>query len=186
MLRSATAQDLVWVYPKVDPEWIKTITLEFNIHPVTAQILASRGFTTLEDIHEYLYAKLPNLFDPQLFPDMDKAVDRIGKALEKKESILIYGDNDVDGITGTVLLTEFLRYVGANVFFYVPNRTSLKKTLLHDALDYAKETPAPFLLQLTAASPLRKRWLMLQSRALILSSQITTSQQIASPTALPL
>lgn len=146
MLRSATAQDLVWVYPKVDPEWIKTITLEFNIHPVTAQILASRGFTTLEDIHEYLYAKLPNLFDPQLFPDMDKAVDRIGKALEKKESILIYGDNDVDGITGTVLLTEFLRYVGANVFFYVPNRTSLKKTLLHDALDYAKRNACTLLI----------------------------------------
>jgi single-stranded-DNA-specific exonuclease len=146
MLHSATAHDLVWVYPKVDPEWVRTIISEFNIHPVTAQILASRGFSSLEDIHEYLYAKLPNLFDPQLFPDMDRAVERIGKALERKESILIYGDNDVDGITGTVLLTEFLRYVGANVFFYVPNRTSLKKTLLHDALDYAKRNSCTLLI----------------------------------------
>jgi len=72
-----TAQnDPIWIYPEVDPEWHKTIIKEFNVHPVTAHILASRGFKSLEEIHEYLYAKLPNLLDPQLFPDMDKAVNR--------------------------------------------------------------------------------------------------------------
>lgn len=146
MLLPPAPQDLVWVYPKTDPEWVKTIIKEFNIHPVTAQILASRGFTSLEAIHEYLYAKLPNLFDPQLFPDMDKAVERIGRALSHKENILIYGDNDVDGITATVLLTEFLRYVGANVFFYVSNRTSLKKSLMRDALDYAVKNQCKLLI----------------------------------------
>src|ERR1700688_2473708 len=83
----------IWVYPKIDPEWNKTIIKEFNIHPVTAQVLASRGFSTLEEIHDYLYAKLPNLLDPHLFPDMDKAVERISQALKNKEHILIYGDN---------------------------------------------------------------------------------------------
>lgn len=129
--------DLIWIYPQVDPEWHKTIIKEFNIHPVTAHILASRGFKSLDDIHDYLYAKLPHLLDPQLFPDMDKAVDRILEALKRKEHVLIYGDNDVDGITAAALLTEFLRFIGAQVFFYVPNRNSLKQSVILDALEYA-------------------------------------------------
>lgn len=130
-------RDPIWVYPKVDPTWHKTIINEFSIHPVTAHVLASRGFQTLEEIHDYLYAKLPDLLDPQLFPDMDKAVHRVMKALQNKEHILIYGDNDVDGITAAALLTEFFRFIGANVFYYVPNRNSLKLSLILDALEYA-------------------------------------------------
>jgi single-stranded-DNA-specific exonuclease len=136
----------LWVYPETDPEWVKTIIKEFNIHPVTAQVLASRGFTTLEEIHTYLYAKLPNLLDPHLFPDMDKAVERVLFSLKNKENILIYGDNDVDGITAATLLTEFLQYIGANVFFYVPNRVSLKQSLMLDALDYALKNDCKLLI----------------------------------------
>lgn len=132
-----THHDPIWVYPQVDPEWHKTIINEFSIHPVTAHILAARGFKTLEEIHSYLYAKLPDLLDPQLFPDMDKAVDRVLDALKNKEHILIYGDNDVDGITAAALLTEFLRFIGANVFYYVPNRNTLKQSVILDALEYA-------------------------------------------------
>ncbi len=138
--------DPVWIYPSTDPEWVKKIIKEFNIHPVTAQVLAARRFDSLDSIHEYLYAKLPNLHDPHLFPDMDLAVDRVLHALKHKQNILIYGDNDVDGITGTALLTEFLRYVGANVFFYVSNRTSLKQSLMLDALDYAVKNQCKLLI----------------------------------------
>lgn len=136
-MRQQNSRNPFWVYPNVDSEWTKSIIKEFNIHPVTAQVLATRGFSSLKDIHEYLYAKLPNLLDPHLFPDMDKAVERIIHAWKNKENILIYGDNDVDGITGTVLLTEFLQFIGANAFFYVPNRNSLRQSLMLDALDYA-------------------------------------------------
>lgn len=136
----------VWIYPKDDPEWLKTIISEFNIHPVTAQVLASRGFTDLEEIHEYLYAKLPDLFDPNLFPDMGKAVERVLAALKKSEAILIYGDNDVDGMTATALLTEFLQFLGANVFYYIPNRVSLKQSLMLDALDYALKNNCKLLI----------------------------------------
>src|SRR5579859_3423461 len=138
--------DPIWVYPEVDPEWHKTIIQEFNIHPVTAHVLASRGFPSLEDIHDYLYAKLPNLLDPQLFPDMDKAVDRIMEALSRKEPILVYGDNDVDGITAAALLTEFLRFIGAQVFFYVPNRNTLKQSVILDALEYAVESGCKLII----------------------------------------
>ncbi len=130
-------KETVWIYPKNDPDWIKQIINEFNIHPVTAQVLASRQFSSLKEIHDFLYAKLPKLFSPSLFPDMDLAVNRIMLALEKKEAILIYGDNDVDGITGATLLTEFLRYIGLDVLFYIPNRNNLNKSLMLDAVEYA-------------------------------------------------
>lgn len=132
-----SSKDTIWVYPEVDPEWHATITKEFSIHPVTAHILAARGFKSLEEIHGFLYAKLPDLLDPQLFQDMDKAVNRVLDALKNKEHILIYGDNDVDGITACALLTEFLRFIGANVFYYVPNRNTLKQSVILDALEYA-------------------------------------------------
>src|SRR3989344_4937808 len=127
----------LWVYPEKNPPLFDAITKEFNIHPVTAQVLISRGFKTLKEIHEYLYAKLPGLLDPDLFPDMDKAVTRILTAVHQKESILIYGDNDVDGMTAAALLTDFLRLIGANVFVDIPNRATLKKNLMGDALQVA-------------------------------------------------
>ena len=138
--------DPIWVYPKVDTKWQQTIIKEFNIHPVTAQILSSRGFKTLEEIHDFLYAKLPKLLDPQLFEDMDKAVDRTCTALKKKENILVYGDNDVDGITAAALLTEFLRFIGGHVFFYIPNRNALKQSMMLDALEYAANNQCKLLI----------------------------------------
>lgn len=135
-----------WVYPKEDSEWLKAIVEEFNIHPLAAQILISRGFTNLKDIHDFLYAKLPDLYDPDLFSDMDKAVDRVLLALEKKEKILIYGDNDVDGITAAVLLTEFFASIEGKAAPYIPNRTSLKSSLMLDALDYAEKSNCALLI----------------------------------------
>ncbi len=136
----------LWIYPKVQPSWGDDIIKEFRINPITAQVLVSRGFRSLDDINSYLYSKLPELHDPQLFPDMDKAIERIMRAIKEKENILIYGDNDVDGMTGTALLTEFLQLIGGNVFFYVPNRTNLRENLILDALSYAKEENCKLLI----------------------------------------
>lgn len=137
MLPPQDSQDPIWIYPTADPAWVQTISKEFHIHMVTAQLLASRGFDSLEKIHDYLYGKLPHLYDPHLFPDMDRAVERIDCSLKNQEHILVYGDNDVDGMAGTVLLTEFLRFIGARVFAYIPNRPSLQQSLMRNALDYA-------------------------------------------------
>ncbi|MCK4934762.1 MAG: single-stranded-DNA-specific exonuclease RecJ [Simkaniaceae bacterium] len=136
----------VWVFQKSEPTWCNEIIKEFNLHPVTAQILVSRGFKKFEEIYDFLYAKLPNLIDPNQFLDMDKAVKRIATAVKKKENILIYGDNDVDGITGTTLLVEFFELIGANVFFYVPNRNSLKQSIIIDALEFALKNTCTLLI----------------------------------------
>ncbi|NGX26410.1 MAG: Single-stranded-DNA-specific exonuclease RecJ [Chlamydiae bacterium] len=150
----------LWIYPQVDSAWNQKIIDELSIHPVTAQVLVSRGFTNFDQIHDYLYAKLPNLLDPNLFPEMDKAVERVLLALKNKETVLIYGDNDVDGITGATLLTEFLNYVGCKTLFYIPNRTSLNKSLMLDALDYASSHECTLLITvdcgITAAAEIGK------------------------------
>lgn len=143
---TSKAKAPLWIYPNKDPALLQEIISEFNIHPVTAQILVSRGFKTVQEIHEFLYAKLPNLFDPDLFPDMDRAIERILIAIRNKEAILIYGDNDVDGMTAAALLTEFFREIGANVYFDIPNRAMLKKSLIGDALQFALERNCTLLI----------------------------------------
>lgn len=150
----------LWIYPKENPTWKESIVKEFKIHPVTAQILVSRGFTSLEQIHDYLYAKLPDLLDPFLMAEMQEAVDRICKAIRDSENILIYGDNDVDGMTGTALLTEFLQSLGANVFFYVSNRGSSRQSLIVEALEYTIKNQCKLLITvdcgITAAAEIAK------------------------------
>ncbi len=130
-------EEPIWVFPPPNPALKDEIIKEFGLHPVIAQILVSRGFTSLTDIHAYLYAKLPDLFDPFLLAGMDQAVARICHAIDTGEAILIYGDNDVDGMTGTALLTEFLRDIGANAHFFISSRTLLRESLFVDALEYA-------------------------------------------------
>lgn len=135
-----------WIYPKASPEWKKTITDEFNIHPVIAEVLVTRKFNQLEDIYSFLYSKLPDLLSPNLLLGMEKAVHRTTQALHLKESILIFGDNDVDGITGTALLVEFLRSLGGNISYYVPNRSSSNQLLLTNALEFALQKNCKLLI----------------------------------------
>lgn len=140
------SQDPLWVYPEANPSLLEAIIKQFSIHPVIAQILVSRGFKSLEEIQEYLYAKLPNLLDPDLFPEMDAAVDRVLLALEEGQGILVYGDNDVDGMTAATLLTEFFRAIGARVVVDIPNRAALKKSLIGDALEVALENQCKLMI----------------------------------------
>ncbi|MEI8124568.1 MAG: DHH family phosphoesterase, partial [Parachlamydiaceae bacterium] len=153
-------EEPVWVYPKQDLQWKEAIIKEFKVHPVIAQILVSRGFTSLEKIHDYLYAKLPDLHDPFLMTGMQQAVDRICAAIRDSENILIYGDNDVDGMTGTALLTEFLQSLGANVFFYVSTRGTSRQSLIVEALEYTLKNQCKLLITvdcgITAAAEIAK------------------------------
>ena len=89
--------------------------------PLAAMILASRGITDNVKAHKYLDCDAP-LLDPFLMTDMDKAAGRVGLAMAMGEKIAVFGDYDVDGITATCLLTDFLRHHGANVVSYIPGR----------------------------------------------------------------
>ncbi len=141
-----TKKETLWVYPQTDPVLLTKIIDEFNIHPVTGQILISRGMSSLDQIHSFLYAKLPDLHNPALFNDMDKAVNRVMKALKNKEAILIYGDNDVDGMTAAALLTEFFKQLGVTALYYIPSSTMQKKNMMLDALQYALKNNCKLLI----------------------------------------
>lgn len=130
--------DPLWVDPPQDQKLCQEYVEGFHIHPVTAQVLVSRNFKSKQGIHDFLYAKLPDLCDPNLFPQMQTAIERIHKAKEGDESILIYGDNDVDGMTGTTLLTDLFRYLGLNTHFFVANRNSKNASSFIDALSYGQ------------------------------------------------
>ncbi len=89
--------------------------------PLAAMVLASRGIQNNTQAHKYLDCNAP-LPDPFLMTDMDKAAGRVGLAMAMGEKIAVFGDYDVDGITSTCLLTDFLRRHGANVVSYIPGR----------------------------------------------------------------
>lgn len=138
MLSTAQTPDLEWIFPKVDRKKEKEIADEFSIHKVIACVLVNRGLEKNE-IQSYLYAKLPNLYSPADMLHIDKATARIYKTQEANGSILIYGDNDVDGMTACALLTEFFRTLKIETHYYIPNRALSKTSAMLDAKEYAKK-----------------------------------------------
>lgn len=96
--------------------------MDLGIHQSVISILWNRGYTSLDNILEYLRPSLFDLHSPFLFKDMQIVIDRIGKALNHKEKVLVYGDYDADGITGTSLIYKVLIRFGFNVIVYIPSR----------------------------------------------------------------
>ena len=111
-----------WQYYETNDELAEEISNKFNISKLLAQILINKGIIEDEKIDIFLNPKRNNFYDPFLMPDMEKAVDRIIKAIENNEKILIYGDYDVDGITSTTVLKKFLEERGVNADYHIPNR----------------------------------------------------------------
>lgn len=93
-----------------------------RVPTVVAELLASRGFVEPEQAAALLSHDLRRLHDPSTLPAMEAAVDRLVRALDARETILVHGDYDVDGITGTAILVRLLRHVGARVEWHVPHR----------------------------------------------------------------
>ena len=111
-----------WHRLQPDPEAVKTLSRQLNCNPITATVLVNRDILTLPDAQSFINPSLNNLRPPFSLQDMEAAVDRIYKAIVDHEKILVFGDYDVDGITAVVVLLNFLRYVGADVSYYIPHR----------------------------------------------------------------
>ena len=103
--------------------------------PLTAMVLSARGIGTPAQAQDYLNCDAP-LHDPYLMTDMDLAAGRVGLAMENGEKIAVFGDYDVDGITATCLLTDFLRRCGADVVSYIPGRLEEGYGLNPIAIEY--------------------------------------------------
>ncbi len=89
---------------------------------IIAKLLQNRGIDSPEKAERFFNGDLSGLHDPKLLKGMDRAVDRIKKAIENKEKIMVFGDYDVDGVTATAILYDFLKKAGADVNYTLPNR----------------------------------------------------------------
>lgn len=116
------------------------LAAELRISPVLARVLISRGIDNVADARKFFRPQLPDLHDPFLFQDMEKAVDRLNLALGRKERILIYGDYDVDGCTAVALVYRFLQQFSSNLDYYIPDRNEDGYGVSRKGVDYAKET----------------------------------------------
>ncbi|WP_169728955.1 single-stranded-DNA-specific exonuclease RecJ [Desulfatirhabdium butyrativorans] len=111
-----------WQIQSPDRQSVDRIARQLCCHPITATVLVNRGITTAEAARTFLHPDFRQIsFHPGL-QDMDKAVERIYRAILRGEHILVFGDYDADGVTATVVLTEFLRQAGATVSHYIPHR----------------------------------------------------------------
>ena len=110
-----------WQIYDSNNEKIEEISKKYNLNKLLATILVNRKIEE-NQIETYLKPNRKNFHDPFLMPDMEIAVNRILKAMENKEKIIIYGDYDVDGITSITVLKSFLKDRGIDVDQYIPNR----------------------------------------------------------------
>ncbi|WP_227765857.1 single-stranded-DNA-specific exonuclease RecJ [Zhaonella formicivorans] len=129
----------VWQIAAQDLELQDNLSFKLQIPPVIAQILINRGITSPEEAEAFLFHTLADLSDPWELPDMTRAVERIMRALQLGERILVYGDYDVDGITSTALLTSVLHRLGGQVSYYIPERLEEGYGLNKSALDWLKK-----------------------------------------------
>ncbi len=111
-----------WEYYEPNEEKIKEISKKNNVSELFAKILVNREITEEKQIETFLNPTRNDFYDPFLMPDMEKAVERILKAIENQEKVIIYGDYDVDGITSITVLKKFLSERGLETGYYIPNR----------------------------------------------------------------
>ena len=112
-----------WEICECNEELVKKIEEENGVSELLATLLVNRGITNKEEIDVFLEPTRNDFHDPFLMPDMNQAVDRIQKAIETNEKIIIYGDYDVDGVTSITVLKKFLQDRGmTNVGYYIPKR----------------------------------------------------------------
>ena len=111
-----------WQISETDEAKVQEIIEKYKINKLLATILVHRGIIKKEDIQLFLEPTRNDFHDPYLMKDMEIAVERIIKAIENKEKVIIYGDYDVDGITSTTVLKKFLKDVGLETSYYIPNR----------------------------------------------------------------
>ena len=112
-----------WLIKKQDEAAVAEIRKQFGFCDAVARVLYNRGLTDRKSIESFFDIDIANLHDPLLLADMEKATSRIKRAVENGEKITVYGDYDVDGITSVVLMYRCLTSLGANVDYYIPDRT---------------------------------------------------------------
>ncbi|MCR5574854.1 MAG: single-stranded-DNA-specific exonuclease RecJ [Bacteroidaceae bacterium] len=140
-----------WNYLPISPDQTEAshqLAQDLGISPILGRLLVERGITDVPSAKKFFRPQLPDLYDPFLMKDMDVAVDRLNKALGKKERILVYGDYDVDGTTAVSLVYKFIQEFYSNVDYYIPDRYEEGYGVSFKGVDYAVETGVKLVIVL--------------------------------------
>ena len=111
-----------WVLRNADPQAVQRLALDMGLPLSMARLLAVRGIQDAEQAQRFLSPSLHDLHDPYLMTGLRKAVERVRAAIARGETVLIYGDYDVDGTTAIVILKTALELCGGKVDYHVPHR----------------------------------------------------------------
>jgi len=129
-----------WTYkPEPNPKKTAILAKELNVNKTIAKILVQRGIETYDEAKAFFRPNLENLHDPFLMKDMERAVNRIEKALKNEENILVYGDYDVDGTTSVALVSKYLKTKQNAIGTYVPDRETEGYGISFQSIDFADD-----------------------------------------------
>lgn len=134
--------------PKPSEEKVKHLAQALNVEDFVAVLLIQRGIETFEDARNFFRPSLEHLHDPYLMKDMDKAVNRIEKAIANQENILVFGDYDVDGTTAVSLVSSYLKSHYPNVATYIPDRYDEGYGISYKGIDYADDNGISLIIAL--------------------------------------
>jgi single-stranded-DNA-specific exonuclease len=134
-----------WVIHPPHPD-ANELAKSLKVSPLLAQVLINRGITDVHTGSVFLRPKLNELISPELMPGVKPAVSRIKQAVKGRERITIYGDYDVDGITGAAILWQVLTLLGADVNFYIPHRIDEGYGLNEEAIQTLAQTGTELLI----------------------------------------
>ncbi|TWV15623.1 single-stranded-DNA-specific exonuclease RecJ [Bacteroidaceae bacterium HV4-6-C5C] len=140
-----------WNYQPITPEQeeiSQRLAKELGISPILGKLLVERGITNPQEAKKFFRPQLPDLHDPFLMKDMDIAVERLNKAMGKKERIMVYGDYDVDGTTSVSLVYKFIQQFYSNIDYYIPDRYNEGYGVSRKGVDYAFETGVKLIIVL--------------------------------------
>ena len=129
-------------------EAAKALAKEIGISPILCRLLLQRGITSAGEAKRFFRPQLNELHDPFLMKDMSLAVERLNKAMGRKERIMVYGDYDVDGTTAVALVYKFLQQFYSNIDYYIPDRYNEGYEKKKKGVDYAYETGVKLIIVL--------------------------------------
>lgn len=124
------------------------LAAELGMHPTFGKLLFDRGIQTVREARRFFRPQLTDLYDPFLMDDMHVAVERLNKAMGRKERILVYGDYDVDGCTAVALVYKFLQQYYSNIDYYIPDRYEEGYGISKKGVDYAAQTGVGLIIVL--------------------------------------
>lgn len=128
-----------WIHIETEQETVTSLQKALNIHPIFCELLVQRGITTYDEAKLFFRPKLTQLHDPFLMKGMEQAVERLEKAIQNQEKILLYGDYDVDGTTSVALMYSFLKNHHEHLEYYIPHRYKEGYGISYQGIDYAAE-----------------------------------------------